>query len=192
MMVSPTSGSVGALAASRFAYGAAALFGVALATSIALRPPEGFEGAPPLSVVVTTLAFVLYHLALLPVIAALPGPAWAKASGFAWIAFDNVLEVLALFGEGADLVVPLRWGIHLAMATWILGASGAQWGALRWIGFGVALAVTGVTFAGPFLPDRALVPQTLGPAALLFIVWIALAGFRLARTQPASISAPPA
>lgn len=181
--------AIGTSVASRFAYAAAALFAVALAASIALRPPEGFEGTPPLSVVVTTVAFVLYHLAMLPVIAALPAPAWAKGSGFAWVAFDNVLEMMSLFGQGAELVVPLRWGIHLATATWIFGASWAQQGAFRWVGLVVVIALTGVTLAGPFIADREMVPQTLGPAALLFIAWIVMAGLRLARSTPTLSSA---
>jgi hypothetical protein len=168
--------------ATRFAYAAAAFFVVGLAASIALRPPEGFAGAPPLSVVLTTVAFLLYHLAMLPVIAALPAPSWARGSGFAWVVFDNVLEMMSLFGEGAELVVPLRWGVHLATATWILGASWVQRGAFRWVGLLVAVALTGVTLAGPFMADRAAVPQTLGPAALLFIVWIVMAGIRLGQS----------
>jgi hypothetical protein len=169
--------------ASRFAYAAAAFFVVGLVVSIGMRPPEGFEGAPPLSVVLTTVAFLIYHLAMLPVIAALPSPAWAKASGFAWVVVDNVLEMVSLFGEGAELIVPMRWGIHLATATWILGASWTQAGAFRWVGVLVTLAMTGITFAGPFIADRAAVPQTLGPAALLFIVWIVMAGRQLGKSD---------
>jgi hypothetical protein len=173
--------------ASRFAYIAVVFIAVGLGASIALRPPEEFAEAPLLSVVVTTTAFLLFNLAMLPVIAALPSPAWARTSGFAWVVVDNVLELMSLFDEGADLIIPMRWGIHLATATWILGASWAQRGALRWVGVIVALALTAVSLAGPFIADRAAVVQSLGPAALLFIVWIVIAGVRLGR--PPELSA---
>ena len=168
--------------ASKFAYAAAAFFFVGLIVSIGMRPPEGFEGVPPLSVVLTTVAFLIYHLAMLPVIAALPSPSWAKGSGFAWIVVDNMLNMLSFFGEGSEFVTPLRWGVHLATATWILGASWSQRGAFRWVGVLVTLALSGITLVGPFL-NRESVPQSLGPAALLFIVWIVMAGRQLGRSE---------
>jgi hypothetical protein len=166
-------------AASRFAYAAVGLFAVGIALGIATDPPETFVGAPPASVVATTLALILYHLAMLPVIAAVPSPTWARGSGFAWVVVDNVLEMMSLFGEGAELVVPMRWGVHLATATWIIGAAWSHRGAVRLVGAVLTVVLVGISLAGPFIADPEVVPQTLGPGAVLFMVWIVLVGGRL-------------
>ena len=166
------------LSPAKFAYSAIVLFVIGMAVSITQAPPATFSGAPPAIVVVLAVAFTLFHLSLLPVVAALDAPQWAKGSGYAWIVVDNVLVFMSYFGVGAELVTPMRWGVHLATATWIAGASALAPAAMKWVGWAGALAFVGASFAGPFV-GAANAGQTLGPAALLLVVWLVMTGRRL-------------
>ena len=161
-----------------FAYAAVALFVIGMAVTITQAPPTTFSGPPPPVIVVMAIAFAAFHLSLLPVVAALEAPSWAKGSGYAWIVVDNVLVFMSYFGVGGNLVTPMRWGVHLATATWIAGASSHAPGAMRWVGWGAALAFVAASFAGPFV-GVATAGQTLGPATLLLIIWLVMAGRRL-------------
>src|SRR5436190_893298 len=69
---------------SLLAYGAAVLF-AALFASIGAQAP------PPIS----PLLGLFGHLVLLPVVAALPAPPWARAAGYGWLIGDVVLNVAA-------------------------------------------------------------------------------------------------
>src|SRR6266705_3366109 len=100
--------------ASRFAYAAVAFFVVGMALVITQSPPATYSGTPPALIIVVTLAFTVFHLSLLPVVAAVEAPSWAKGSGYAWIVTDNVLVFMHYFGVGPDLVTPMRMGVHLA------------------------------------------------------------------------------
>ena len=168
--------------ASKFAYAAAASFIAGMVVIFTMGLPE-FEGQPPLPINLFTAFGLIFHLAMLPVIAALPSPAWAKASGFTWVVADNMLVMLTYYGAGADIVPPLRMGVHLATVTWIFGASMAHQGAFRWVGFLTVLAMAGISLIGPFLGDA--VTQASGPGALLLFVWIILAGVRLGKSEAA-------
>ena len=35
------------------------------------------------------------------------------------------VQNMSYFGVGPELIIPMRFGVHLAAATWIFGASGA-------------------------------------------------------------------
>src|SRR5262249_23715817 len=110
--------------ASKWAYAAAGLFVVAMAMLLMQPPPATFTGAPPAIVIMVSAGFVIFHLSLLPVIAAMPAPEWARGSAYVWVVVDNVIVFMSYFGAGADLVTPMRMGVHLAAATWLVGASG--------------------------------------------------------------------
>ena len=166
--------------ASKFAFAAIAFFVIGMTVVMTQNPPLAFIGPPPTIVVVTAMAFTLFHLSLLPVVAALDAPGWAKGSGYAWIAVDNVVVFMGYFGVGAELIVPMRWGIHLAAATWIFGASIGARGAERAIGSLTALAFVVASLLGPFV-GMAQAGKTLGPAGLGVVVWLALVGMRLGR-----------
>lgn len=161
--------------ASGFAYAAILLFVTGMALVITQQPPNTFTGSPPLLVIVVTLAFTLFHLSLLPVVAALEAPEWAKGSGYAWIVVDNVIVFMGYFGVGSELIVPMRWGVHLAAATWLFGASAAAGGAIRITGWLAAVAFVAASFAGPFV-GADMGGQTLGPAGLLMILWLIMVG----------------
>src|SRR4029079_7634451 len=149
--------------ASRFAYIAILFFVIGMTLVITQQPPMTFAGSPPALVVMVTLAFTIFHLSLLPIVAALDAPAWAKGSGYAWIVVDNVIVFVGYFGVGADLVIPMRWGVHIAAATWIFGASASAAGAIRIAGWLAAAAFVAASLAGPFV-GQAAAGQTLGPA----------------------------
>ena len=167
-------------AVSKFAYLAALLFVIGMALVITQQPPSSFPGSPPPLVVAVTLAFTLFHLSLLPIVAALDAPAWAKGSGYAWIVVDNVIVFVSYFGVGSELVIPMRWGVHLAAATWIFGASWSAAGGLKAVGSLTAVAFVAASFAGPFV-GRAAAGQTLGPAGLLLVGWLVMVGRQLAK-----------
>lgn len=166
------------MSASKFAYAGAVFFLAGMVVIFTMGLPE-FDGQPPLPVNLFTAFALIFHLAMLPVIAALPAPTWAKASGFTWVVVDNMLVLLSFYSAGGEIVTPLRMGVHLATATWIFGASMAHVGAFRWVGFLTVLAMAGVSLIGPFLGSA--VTQASGPGALLLIVWIVMAGNQLGR-----------
>ena len=164
--------------ASGYAFAAIVLFVLGMGLAITQQPPMTFVGRPPTIIVALTLAFVGFHLALLPVVSALDAPGWAKGSGYAWIVVDNVIVFMSYFGVGAELIIPMRWGVHLAAATWIFGASAAAGGGIRIVGWIATVAFVGASFAGPFV-GVANAGQTLGPAGLLLVTWLAMVGMRL-------------
>lgn len=164
--------------ASKFAYIAAVSFILAIVVSSVMLPPESYTGQPPLSVILSVSFFIIFHLAMLPVISALRAPDWAKTSGFIWVAVDNMLEMMSFFGVGGELIIPMRWGIHLATATWLVGVGLEHRGFFRNYSFIVAILLIAVTLAGPFL-ERSVVAQTLGAAGVPFIIWIFISGFKL-------------
>ena len=163
-----------------FAYAAAAFFVTGMALAISQAPPMTFSGPPPAMSVIVALAFTFFHLSLLPVVAAMDAPGWAKGSGYAWIAMDNVIVFMGYFGVAENLVIPMRLGIHLACGTWIIGASLAAVGAERLIGSLAALALVAVSFAGPFIGAEHVGPA-LGPSGLLLVTWLLMVGTRLNR-----------
>lgn len=168
------------MSVSKFAYVAAVFFLSGMAVIFTMGLPE-FEGQPPLPIYLFTAFSLIFHLAMLPVIAALPAPSWAKASGFTWVVVDNMLVLLSFYNAGTELISPLRLGVHLATATWIFGASIAHTGPLRWVGFLVVIAMAGVSLIAPFLGNA--VVQASGPGALLLIIWIVLVGSQLGKSN---------
>ena len=171
--------------ASKCAYTAASLFVAAMAMLITQQPPAAFSGAPPAIVIAISAGFTLFHLSLLPVIAALPAPEWARGSGYAWVVVDNVIVFMSYFGVGADLGTPMRMGVHVAAATWLVGAGGAASGGFRWVGWAGAFAFVVVSTIAPIV-GSAQANQMLGPAGVLLVTWLVMAGGRLGRAVTAS------
>jgi hypothetical protein len=173
------------MSASKFAYIAAIFFVAGMAIVFTVGLPE-FERQPPISRILFTIFVLIFQLAMLPVIAALPAPAWAKASGFTWVVIDIMLVMLSYYGEGSDIVEPLRSGVNIATATWIFGVSKGQQGVFRWVGFLIVPAGAGVSLIGPFLSSDAML-QASGPGLLLLIAWIIMAGNRLGKSDTISV-----
>lgn len=166
-------------AAFRFASRAALLAAVAFVLMFAsFRLP-----ASPAANEARMVVGVVAHAALLPVIASLAAPAWARVGGYAWAVGDIIL-ITATVNAGAmpgdatfALVTALRYGLHVCAMIWLLALAWESRGA-----FGAASAVAGValggfSFVAPFVPAWGLYP-----AMVLVVVWLALAAARLARS----------
>lgn len=169
--------------ASKFAYAAALFFILGMTIVISMGIQNEFEGSPPPRVIAYVFAGLAFHFALLPVISALPAPFWAKGSGYAWVVVDNMILMLTLYSTSAEIIDPLRWGIHLATATWVFGASLIQQGASRWIGFIVALGMSGASLGGGFDESALLLLRVAGP---FMVIWLIMAGVRLGKSQAVS------
>ena len=167
--------------ASKFAYIGAIFFIVSLIVLISTGSLDAFEGSPPMGVTLFSLFGVIFHLAMLPVIAALPSPSWAKASGFAWVVTENMLVMLSFSGHESDINLPLRWGVFIALSTWVFGASWGQEGVFRWVGLLVAVALVGASLGGPFAGEAA--EKLIVPSGPFLIAWIIMAGARLAKSD---------
>jgi hypothetical protein len=85
---------------------------------------------------------VAYHLLLLPVVAALPAPLWAKAAGLAWMLFDIALDGGAVAGLSDEVSGPIRQGVHIIASVWVVMAGLTTGG---W------LAVAGLLLAAAFI-----------------------------------------
>ncbi len=96
------------------------------------------------------------HLALLPLIAVLRAPSWAKIGGYTWVMVDTILFVAALNGVADETIFPCRLGLHVAAATWPLGVALTNTKALRWAGFALAAALGIVPLLGSLVPPQAI------------------------------------
>jgi hypothetical protein len=111
------------------------------------------------------------HLVLLPVVAELPAPAWARAGGYAWVAIDTMLNVASVNGAEPSLIAALRLGGHVPAALWMAMASRQAAGPARAVGLLLAALLMIHAFASPWLPAWVLfIPFVLVP------VWLALIG----------------
>ena len=118
---------------------------------------------------------VFFHLAVLPLIARMPAPEWARAAGYGWITIDVLTGITAINAVPYDITGPTRLGGHVLAGTWILvSALHARAVPARVLG-----AVTGVWLSGFSFVAHVVPGPVLYPAALLIVVWFAL----LAATQ---------
>jgi hypothetical protein len=99
----------------RAAFMAAALFVVAFARFFVL-PPEGRGN------VLIALLGVAPHLLLLPIVAMLPAPRWARAAGYGWLVVDIATDIMALNGVPVSTYLPMRYGAHVS--AWYQNALG--------------------------------------------------------------------
>jgi hypothetical protein len=87
-----------------------------------------------------------YHVLLLPAVSDLSAPVWARMAGFAWMLIDVVLDGAAYVGLGREVVDPLRQGVHLLSAIWVVVA-----GWCNGLVLGVLGAALGLGFVARFL-----------------------------------------
>jgi len=97
-----------------------------------------------------------YHLLMLPAVATLPAPLWARAAGFAWMLIDVALNGAAYAGLPAETADPLRQGVHILSAVWVIAAG--------WTGGGW-LAVAGTLLGVVFLIRTGLAGTSATPGA---------------------------
>jgi hypothetical protein len=96
---------------------------------------------------------ILYHIALAPVIEALPAPEFVKMAGYVWIFCDAMIDVASINSMSEENVWALRMGIHIPASIWIIGSSLGMTAIPLVVGviLGVLLAIHAVV--GPKIPD---------------------------------------
>lgn len=132
---------------------------------------EPAEAAPlPVPNFLAQLLFLGFHLALLPVVAALAAPVWARAAGYTWLVVDNVVVVMDINGVADSTTWPIRLGVHVAAATWILGVSfTTQHMPTRTLGALAGVWLGGYSVIAPYVNND---PLVFYPAAALLFLWL--------------------
>lgn len=120
------------------------------------------------------------HLALFPIIAALPAPRWAKQAGYGWLVVDMATDIMALQGVSPALYLALRYGGHISSALWVACASWQATKATRIVGLLYACDIALFSY----IPHGSFF--LLIPSAFLFPLWLVLVGRLLTqhRTTP--------
>ncbi|WP_424812769.1 hypothetical protein [Roseococcus sp. YIM B11640] len=77
---------------------------------------------------------LLYHLALVPVVALLPGGSEIRFAGYLWLFCDAMVDLASINGVGHQGTWAARMCVHLPASVWIAGASFGMAGAARFIG----------------------------------------------------------
>jgi hypothetical protein len=166
--------------AARFAYAAAILFALHLATYFvpALRGAT-LASAPALAVTVALLALA-QHGVVFPIAAALPAPGWARTSAYVWLIGDMFSELMQLGGVDVSRYLTLRLLVNALAAVWIMAASWRAPLAMRIIGIFVACDLIAYSLTAPF--DAGAFVLAL-PSLVLLPVWFVLAGRSLAQVS---------
>jgi hypothetical protein len=66
---------------------------------------------------------LVYHLALAPVVQALPAPEFVRIAGYVWIFCDALIDVASINSMEEREIWALRMGVHIPASIWIIGAS---------------------------------------------------------------------
>ncbi|MHA4811460.1 hypothetical protein ACX0G9_25390 [Flavitalea flava] len=103
----------------------------------------------------STVIAVIFHFTLLPLIAAMPAPAWAKMGGFTWVFVDIILAVASVNGVSNEILEPMRGGVHVALIVWPFGIAIINKGFIRWVSIVFALSIGIVPLFGKLLPPTA-------------------------------------
>ncbi|PZP26949.1 MAG: hypothetical protein DI603_23130 [Roseateles depolymerans] len=96
---------------------------------------------------------IVYHIALAPVVQALPAPEFVRMAGYCWIFSDALIDVASINGMSEENVWALRMGVHIPASIWIAGSSLHMTAVPRSLGLvlGTMLALHAVV--GPKIPD---------------------------------------
>jgi hypothetical protein len=159
------------------AYTAAVLFTVHLITYFIPSIRDSTPISSPIMAELLALLGVAEHLLLFPVVATLPAPRWARAAGYGWLVIDMATDIMQLNGIDKSTYLSLRYGGHISAALWIASASWQAKGAMRIVGWLLALDL----FIYSFLAFIPLTFVVLFPSLVLLPVWLVLVGRLLAR-----------
>lgn len=118
---------------------------------------------------------VVYHIALAPVIEALPAPEFVKVAGYFWIFCDSLIDVASINGLGEENVWALRMGVHIPASIWIIGSSLGMTTVPLTVGLvlGILLAIHAVV--GPKIPDSKF--KLFISVLPLMVTWLCLIAF---------------
>jgi hypothetical protein len=96
---------------------------------------------------------IVYHIALAPVVHALPALEFVRMAGYFWIFADALIDVASINGMSEDNVWALRMGVHIPASIWIVGTSLWMPTLAQYLGMvlGVLLALHAVV--GPRIPN---------------------------------------
>jgi len=158
--------------AARCAFAGAALFVALIAAFSSLG-----GGAPsgPMLLAIGVIG-VASHVVLLPVVAALSAPEWARAGGYAWIAIDAMLNVARVNGAASSVIDPLRLGGHISAGIWMLMAASEGAGPVCIVGVPLAVVLMAHALTSQWIP-----PWILFIPFMTIPVWLTLVGVRLRR-----------
>ena len=96
---------------------------------------------------------ILYHLALAPVVQALPAPEFVKVAGYFWIFCDALIDVASINSMGEREIWALRMGVHIPASVWIIGSSLLMPSLSLAVGVLLGGLLASHAIAGPALPD---------------------------------------
>lgn len=169
--------------ATRFAYAAAILFALHLATYFvpSLRAATLATDAT-LAILVALLALA-QHAVVFPVVAALPAPGWARVSAYVWLIGDMVSDLMQAGGVGVSRYLTLRLIVNVLAAVWLMGASWRAPLAMRIIGIFVSVSLVAYALTAPFEGGAFILTI---PSVFLLPIWFVLAGRLLSATSSAS------
>jgi hypothetical protein len=127
----------------------------------------------PQIIYLSTVLAIAFHVALLPIVAAIPAIGWTRVGGYTWVVADIILAVAGLNGVPIATIEPLRFGVHVALVMWPIGIAFANSGFLRWASWGFAITTGTVPLLGTLVPPST---RFIGmPFVVLWYVAIILA-----------------
>ncbi len=154
------------------AYGAAILFAIHLVTYLIPSIRDVTISSSLIGAELLALLAVAEHLIVFPIVAVLPAPTWAQAVGYGWLVLDIATDIMQLNGVDKLTYLALRYGANVAAAVWIASVSWHTKGAMRIIGWFVALTLAIYSFIA-FIPFTFVI---LLPSLVLLPVWFVLGG----------------
>jgi hypothetical protein len=103
-------------------------------------------------VYLSTLLAIAFHVALLPVVSAMPAIGWTKIGGYTWVVADIILAVAGLNGIPNSTIEPFRFGVHVTLVMWPIGIAFANTGFIKWASWGFAITTGSIPLMGTLLP----------------------------------------
>lgn len=102
---------------------------------------------------------LVYHLALVSVVALLPGSVEIKIAGYLWLFSDAMVDMASINGAGHQNAWTARMCVHLPASIWIVGASFGMTGPALFIGVPLGVGLFLHALLGPRIKNT---KQVLG------------------------------
>jgi hypothetical protein len=142
------------MSATRSAYAGATLFVVLI---VLFSQLGASQPSTPMLITMGVIGAAA-HLVLLPVVAAMPAPAWARAAGYGWLVIDTMLNVASVNGLDPGIAGALRLGGHASAVVWMAAAAQHAHGPVKIIGWPLAIYLGFHAFGAPWLPAWVIFP----------------------------------